>query len=53
MRRWSTAGPTSRRRRTSVPPTSCVRLRGKQFDPDLVPIFLDELERDTHGRAAA
>lgn len=26
-----------------------VRLRGKQFDPDLVPIFLDELERDTHG----
>jgi len=26
-----------------------VRLRGKQFDPDLVPIFLDELERDTQG----
>jgi putative two-component system response regulator len=25
------------------------RLRGKQFDPDLVPIFLDELERDTRG----
>jgi putative two-component system response regulator len=25
------------------------RLRGKQFDPDLVPIFLDELERDTQG----
>jgi putative two-component system response regulator len=27
-----------------------VRLRGKQFDPDLVPIFLDELERDTLGQ---
>ncbi len=27
------------------------RLRGKQFDPDLVPIFLDELERDTLGVA--
>jgi putative two-component system response regulator len=26
-----------------------IRLRGKQFDPDLVPIFLDELERDTQG----
>lgn len=26
-----------------------VRLRGRQFDPDLVPIFLDELERDTQG----
>lgn len=26
-----------------------VRLRGKQFDPDLVPVFLDELERDTQG----
>ncbi len=25
------------------------RLRGNQFDPDLVPIFLDELERDTQG----
>jgi putative two-component system response regulator len=25
------------------------RLRGKQFDPELVPIFLDELERDTQG----
>jgi putative two-component system response regulator len=25
------------------------RLRGQQFDPDLVPIFLDELERDTRG----
>jgi HD-GYP domain-containing protein (c-di-GMP phosphodiesterase class II) len=24
-------------------------LRGRQFDPDLVPIFLDELERDTLG----
>jgi putative two-component system response regulator len=24
-------------------------LRGRQFDPDLVPIFLDELERDTQG----
>ncbi|CAN5753232.1 response regulator [soil metagenome] len=27
------------------------RLRGAQFDPDLVPIFLDELERDTAGVA--
>ena len=26
-----------------------LRLRGIQFDPDLVPIFLDELERDTAG----
>jgi putative two-component system response regulator len=26
-----------------------MRLRGQQFDPDLVPIFLDELERDTNG----
>jgi len=26
-----------------------VRLRGKQFDPELVPVFLDELERDTQG----
>ncbi len=26
-----------------------LRLRGKQFDPDLVPVFLDELERDTQG----
>jgi cyclic di-GMP phosphodiesterase len=25
------------------------RLRGRQFDPDLVPVFLDELERDTRG----
>ena len=25
------------------------RLRGAQFDPDLVPVFLDELERDTLG----
>jgi putative two-component system response regulator len=25
------------------------RLRGIQFDPELVPIFLDELERDTQG----
>ncbi len=25
------------------------RLRGRQFDPDLVPVFLDELERDTQG----
>jgi putative two-component system response regulator len=25
------------------------RLRGRQFDPDLVPVFLDELERDTNG----
>lgn len=25
------------------------RLRGRQFDPGLVPIFLDELERDTRG----
>ncbi len=24
-------------------------LRGRQFDPDLVPIFLEELERDTQG----
>jgi putative two-component system response regulator len=24
-------------------------LRGRQFDPDLVPIFLDELDRDTQG----
>ena len=24
-------------------------LRGRQFDPDLVPVFLDELERDTRG----
>jgi response regulator RpfG family c-di-GMP phosphodiesterase len=24
-------------------------LRGRQFDPDLVPVFLDELERDTQG----
>jgi len=24
-------------------------LRGKQFDPELVPIFLDELQRDTAG----
>ncbi|MDQ3937563.1 MAG: response regulator [Chloroflexota bacterium] len=26
-----------------------MRLREKQFDPDLVPIFLDELERDNRG----
>jgi putative two-component system response regulator len=26
-----------------------LRLRGIQFDPDLVPAFLDELERDTAG----
>jgi putative two-component system response regulator len=26
-----------------------LRLRGAQFDPELVPIFLDELERDTQG----
>jgi len=26
-----------------------LRLRGTQFDPELVPIFLDELERDTAG----
>jgi len=26
-----------------------LRLRGKQFDPELVPVFLDELERDTQG----
>jgi putative two-component system response regulator len=25
------------------------RLRNRQFDPDLVPVFLDELERDTQG----
>jgi putative two-component system response regulator len=25
------------------------RLRGVQFDPELVPVFLDELERDTQG----
>jgi putative two-component system response regulator len=25
------------------------RLRGAQFDPELVPVFLDELERDTKG----
>jgi putative two-component system response regulator len=28
-------------------------LRGRQFDPDLVPIFLDELERETAGVAPA
>jgi putative two-component system response regulator len=26
-----------------------IRLRGTQFDPELVPVFLDELERDTAG----
>jgi putative two-component system response regulator len=26
-----------------------LQLRGVQFDPELVPIFLDELERDTQG----
>ncbi len=26
-----------------------LNLRGAQFDPDLVPVFLDELERDTQG----
>jgi putative two-component system response regulator len=26
-----------------------IRLRSKQFDPDVVPVFLDELERDTRG----
>ena len=26
-----------------------IRLRGAQFDPELVPVFLDELERDTQG----
>ncbi len=26
-----------------------LRLRGAQFDPELVPVFLDELERDTQG----
>jgi putative two-component system response regulator len=26
-----------------------IRLRGLQFDPELVPVFLDELERDTAG----
>ena len=26
-----------------------VSLRGRQFDPELVPVFLDELERDTRG----
>ena len=26
-----------------------VRMRGTQFDPELVPVFLDELERDTAG----
>lgn len=30
-----------------------VRLRGQQFDPDLVPIFVDELERDSAGIAPA
>ena len=29
------------------------RLRGRQFDPDLVPIFIDELERDSAGVAPA
>ncbi|MEO6349786.1 MAG: HD domain-containing phosphohydrolase, partial [Candidatus Limnocylindrales bacterium] len=28
-----------------------MRLRGQQFDPDLVPIFLDEIERDSNGVA--
>lgn len=26
-----------------------MRLRGQQFDPELVPVFIDELERDTAG----
>jgi cyclic di-GMP phosphodiesterase len=26
-----------------------LRLRGRQFDPDLVPIFVEELEQDTNG----
>ena len=25
------------------------RLRGRQFDPELVPIFADELEQDSNG----
>ena len=33
----------------SVARDELMRLRGMQFDPELVPVFLDELERDTQG----
>ena len=48
-RRCSTAGPTSRPGRTSESIDELQRLRGRQFDPELVPIFADELEHDSNG----
>ena len=36
----------------AAPRTSCCACAAVQFDPELVPVFLDELERDTAGRAA-
>ena len=36
-----------------APADELTRLRGRQFDPELVPIFIDELERDSADIAPA